>query len=267
MREMPSGTVTFLFTDVEASTRLWQEQPDAARRAFARHDAVLHEAIASHHGRVFKTVGDAFCAAFWSAPDALRAAMDAQRSLQADTVGGHASLWVRMAIHSGQAEEHGGDYTGPTLARCARLLDVCHGGQVLLTLVAHELVRDGLPSGAALQDLAEHQLRDLARAERIYQLIAPGLRAGFPPLASMDASRHNLPVQLTTFVGREGQVADVARLLARHRLVTLTGVGGAGKTRLALQLAAESLDQFADGVWLVDLAPAVDEPAVVQRTA
>jgi predicted ATPase/DNA-binding SARP family transcriptional activator len=251
------ATVTFLFTDIEGSSRLWEEHPEAMRDALARHEALLLHVIEANEGAVFKTMGDQVCAAFATAPAALAAALAAQRALGGSRVSGvggregesssdtrHPTpysllpLKVRMALHTGAAEERDGDYLGPTLNRVARLLAAAHGEQVLLSLAAAELVRDALPEGASLHDLGPHHLKDLSRPEQVFQLVTPDLRADFPPLRSLAAFAHNLPLQLTSFIGREDQMAEVQQLLASHRLVTLTGAGGCGKTRLALQVGA-----------------------------
>ena len=264
--ELPTGTVTFLFTDIEGSARLWDEHPEEMRPALARHEALLHEAIGAHEGYVFHTAGDAFCVVFARATDALAAALDAQRALQAEpwAVG---PLGVRMALHTGEAEERGGDYFGPPLNRCSRILSAGHGGQVLLSRTSAHLVREALPSGAELKPLGEHRLRDLAQPEGIFQLLHLGLPSEFPPLRSLAAFTHNLPIQLTSFIGREQELAEVKRLLGTTHLLTLTGTGGAGKTRLALQAGADLLDEYPDGVWLVELAALVEASLVPQAVA
>src|SRR5579884_1453224 len=275
MSPLPEGTATFLFTDIEGSTRLWERAPEAMREALARHDALLREAVEAHRGHVFKTIGDAFCAVFAAAPDALVAALAAQRELAgmvvraASEVSGTAAeemgLRVRMAVHAGTAQARDGDYFGPTLNRIARLLAVGHGGQVLLSQAACDLLGDALPSQAGLRDLGSHRLKDLQQPEHIYQLLHPDLPADFPPLRSLSPETTNLPVQLTSFIGREKEMEEIKRLLSRTRLLTLTGSGGCGKTRLAAQVGADLLADFADGVWLVELA-AIADPALVPQT-
>jgi predicted ATPase/class 3 adenylate cyclase len=250
----PTGTVTFLFTDIEGSTRLWEEHPDAMRAALARHDLVVRAAIGAHGGYVFATGGDGFGAAFGRAVDALATARAAQAALAAEGWPESAALHVRMGVHTGEAEERCGDYFGPAVNRAARLTAIAHGGQVLVSQVTGGLVVNDLRDGGSLVDLGEQRLRDLSRPERVFQLVAPGLREGFPPLTF----RGNLPVQLTSFVGRDEDLAGVAKALTKSRLVTLTGVGGVGKTRLAVQIAAELLPRFADGAWLCELAATND---------
>ncbi len=267
MRDPPAGIVTFLFTDIEGSTRLWERVPGAMQTALARHDAILRETIESHGGRVFKTVGDAFLTVFGSVADAVGAALDGQRALGAEPWGETGPLRVRMAIHAGPAEEREGDYLGPTLNRLARLVSAGRGTQTLLSEVARDLVRAALPDGASLRDLGSHRLRDLQRPEHIYQLLHADLPADFPPPRTLDALPNNLPVQLTSFIGREREIAEVRRILSRARLVTLTGVGGSGKTRLAQQVAVDLLEEFTDGVWHVELGTISDLGLVPQTVA
>jgi predicted ATPase/class 3 adenylate cyclase len=264
---LPTGTVTFLFTDIEGSTRLWEQHPEAMRAALARHDALLRHAIGTYGGRVFKSMGDAFCAAFATAPEALVAALSGQRALQAEAWNETGPLQVRMALHTGAAEERDGDYFGPPLNRVARLLEAGRGGQILLSLATQELARDRLPEGASLRDLGEHRLKDLVRPERIFQLLAPDLPADFARLRTLDTHPQNLPLQPTPLIGREREVEAVRDLLRREevRLLTFTGAGGTGKTRLALQVAADLLDDFADGVFFVVLAP-ISDPELVAVT-
>jgi class 3 adenylate cyclase len=238
--DLPTGTVTFLFTDIEGSTRLLETRPEAMHPALARHDALARGAIEGHGGRVFKTIGDAFCAAFATAPDAVAAALALQRALlrAADPP---MPFRVRIALHSGAAEARDNDYFGASLSRAARLRDAAHGGQTLLTLATVELARDALPNGADLKDLGAHRLRDVQRPEHVFQLVHPDLPPDdFPPLRTLDNLPNNLPRQLTSFIGREKELADVRRLLETACLLTLTGAGGAGKTRLALQAGADA---------------------------
>jgi predicted ATPase/class 3 adenylate cyclase len=267
MSELPTGTVAFLFTDVEGSTGLWESRPEAARAAMARHDDLLRQAIEAHDGRVFKTLGDGFCAAFATATDALAAALSAQLAVHAEDWGEPGPLRVRMAVHAGAAEVREGDYAGSALNRVSRLLSAGHGGQTLFSQTAYDLVQGSSPEGITLRDLGAHSLKDLQQPLQVFQLVHPALPADFPPLRSLDVLPNNLPPQLTSFVGREQEMGEVRRLLSGTRLLTLTGAGGTGKTRLALQVAAELLDEFPDGVWLVDLATLVDPSLVAQSVA
>jgi class 3 adenylate cyclase len=267
MTGLPTGTVTFLFTDVEGSTRLWERDPEAMSQALARHDELLREAVEIRGGFVFKTVGDAFYAAFSTAAEAVEAALDAQKFLLSEEWEETGPLKVRVVLHTGMAEERNGDYFGPTINRAARLLSTGHGGQVLLSLSTQELVRDQLPLGAELRDLGVRRLKDLSRPEHVFQLTDPELPSSFPPLKTLDVRLNNLPIQPTPLLGREREVAEIADLLRREdvRLLTLTGTGGTGKTRLALQSAAELIDEFEDGVFFVALAP-IGDPELVAST-
>ena len=260
MPELPGGTVTFLLTDVEGSTRRWELEPVAMRSAIAHHDSVLAQAVAAAGGTLIKSrgEGDSAFAVFGRATDAVTAAAHAQRELAAAASG----LSVRMALHTGEAELRDGDYFGTAVNRCARLRAIANGGQVLLSRPTHDVVRDELPAGLRLLDLGEHRLRDLAHPERVFQLEGPGLASAFPPLRSLGSFPTNLPVQLSSFVGRTRDIEEVTRLLDRSRLVTLSGAAGCGKTRLAIQVAAERVDDYPDGAWLVELA-AVSDPALV----
>jgi class 3 adenylate cyclase len=209
MPELPTGTVTFLFTDIEGSTTRWEHHPEAMRAALARHDAMLRSVITDHGGFVFKTVGDAVCAAFAVAADAVAAAVAAQRAVAAEEWGEVGPLRVRMALHTGAAQSRDQDYFGPTLNRVARLLSTGYGGQALLSAATQELARDGLPEGVSLRDLGEHALKDLLRSEHVYQLTGPDLLGDFPALKSLSRHLHNLPMQPTPLIGREHEVASV----------------------------------------------------------
>ncbi len=269
MREIPSGTVTFLFTDIEGSTQRWEHNPDRMRVILARHDAIMNGAIAAHDGVVFKTVGDAFYAAFTNVPAALDAALAAQYALFAEDWGEGESLRVRMALHTGSVEAKDGDYFGRPLNRVARLLSAGHGGQTLVSGVTEELSRDSLPPGVSLRDMGEARLKDLLRPERIYQIVAPDLPTEFAPLKTLDPLRTNLPSQANMLVGREREAKEVIALLRRDdvHLLTLTGPGGTGKTRLGLQVAAEVVDAFPHGVFFVPLADVRDPTRVVSQIA
>ena len=269
MFALPSGTVTFLFTDVEGSTRLLERHPEAFRSALGQHHAILHEAVEQNGGSVFETVGDAVYAAFSSPRDAVEAALQAQRDLQGVSGGEGDPLRVRMGLHTGEVERQGEHYFGPALYRCARLTNAAHGAQVLLSSATAELVRDTLPAATGLRDLGEHRLKDLQRPERIFQLAAPGLPVDFPPLRTLESFPNNLPVQPTPLIGREREVAT-ARGLLQHpetRLLTLTGPGGVGKTRLGLQIAADALREFRDGTFFIDLASVMSADLVIPSIA
>jgi predicted ATPase/class 3 adenylate cyclase len=268
--EFPSGTVTFLFTDIEGSTALWEEHRETMRVAVDRHLALLGEAIAAHGGVHFKTVGDAVQAAFHTAPDALAAALDGQRAILAEP-------WpdetgpprVRMALHAGTAIPSDGDYLAPALNRLARMMGTGHGGQVLASEAVRRLLAGDVPAGVSLRSLGAHALRDLHDPEDIFQIVAPGLPDDFPPLRSLPRHPTNLATPPTSLIGRDDELATIARLMQDQatRLVTLTGPGGSGKTRLAIEIAGEVLDGFPDGVYFVDLSPLRDPSLVVARIA
>jgi predicted ATPase/class 3 adenylate cyclase len=249
---------TFLLTDIAGSTRLWEEHGDAMGAALAIHDELLRAAITSNGGVVVKTMGDGMLAVFDRAISALDAALDAQRALRDTAWGPTGPLRVRMAVHSGTAESREGDFFGQALNRDARILAIGHGGQVLLSAVATALTRDRLPHGVELLDLGSHRLRDLDRPEQVFQVAAADLQRNFPPLRSLSTRRSNLPVPLTSFVGRQHELAEVDRLIERNRLVTLIGTGGTGKTRLMIEVAGRATQRFEDGVWLAELAPLAD---------
>jgi len=253
---------TFLITDIEGSTRLWEEHAAAMGEALARHDRRLREAIGGAGGSIIKTTGDGVLAIFESPPAAVEAALAAQRGLRSEGWGELGSLRVRMAIHAGVAESRDDDYFGPALNRVARILAIGHGDQVICSAVAAVLARDRLPVDVELRDLGSHRLRDLDRPEQVFQVVVPDLPREFPPLRSVSAGRSNLPVQLTSFIGREKELSEIAQLLDRHRLVTLIGVGGTGKTRLMLEAATRAAGRYVDGVWLAELA-SLSEPSQI----
>jgi predicted ATPase/class 3 adenylate cyclase len=262
---LPAETLTFLFTDIEGSSALWEKQPQAMQAALTRHDTLLRQAIEAHGGKVFKAVGDGFYAAFPTAEGALESALEAQKALKAEKwpqITGE--LRVRMALHSGSATERDKDYFGQALNRTARLLSAGHGGQILLSLACAELLRDHLPEEVSLRELGLYRLKDLIRPELIFQVVAPELPDQFLPLKTMESYQHNLPVQLTSFIGREKEIEQVKQLLFSTHLLTLTGAGGVGKTRLALQAGADLVESFKEGVWLVELAPLTDSALVAQ---
>jgi predicted ATPase len=265
MPEMPSGTVTFLYTDIEGSTERWELNRAVMAAAVARHIELLDAAIQAHGGIHFKTVGDAVQAAFPTAPQAVAAAADSQLSLLAEDWGAVGPLQVRMALHAGEAiPDARGDYLAAPLNRLSRLLATGYGGQILLSQAVQQLTRGALPPGVNLRELGEHRLRDLLEPERVYQLLHPDFPADFPPLKSLEIRPNNLPLQPTPFLGREQEVEHVVEILNRPdvRFLTLTGPGGTGKTRLALQIAAESLEEFRDGVFFVPLASLTDPKLV-----
>jgi predicted ATPase/class 3 adenylate cyclase len=264
MPEQPTGTVTFLFTDIEGSTRLWQEHPDAMRGALARHDELIRDAIEGRGGYVVKTTGDGFHAAFGDPAVAVGAAIDAQRALLAEPWGLPQPIQVRMGVHTGAVESREGDYYGPAVNKAARLMGAAHGGQIVLSHATEQLLA---PEQVELVDLGVHALRDLSHPERVFQVGHPDLARDFPSLASMDVFEGNLPVQGSTFVGRESDLARVLSLLDDARMVTLVGTGGVGKTRLAVQVAAEAAPRFPDGAWFCELAAAEDADGMVQVVA
>ena len=262
MSELPTGTVTLLLADVEGSTRLWETQPDATKAAVERLDQTLSDAVAAHHGvrPVEQGEGDSFVIAFARAADAVGCALELQRASLAP-------IKLRIGLHTGDVQlRDEGNYIGPTINRTARLRDLAHGGQTVLSGATEPLVIDQLPEGVTLADLGTHPLRDLPRPERVVQLCHPDLHNDFPPLRTANAvAADRLPAQLTSFIGRQSQIKDIREALGENRLVTLTGAGGAGKTRLAIQVAAIMATEFADGIWYVDLAPLTD-PDVVPVT-
>ena len=265
--QAPFAVATFLFTDIEGSTRLWEQQPDQMRPALACHDAIVRGAVESNRGAVVKMIGDGAHAVFEDPLDAVAATLRLQQGL-ADPQATHGiALRVRCGLHVGVVERRDNDFFGTVLNRAARIMGTAHGGQVLLSQAVATLVGDRLPAGVALRDLGAVRLRDLASAEHVYQLVHPQLRNDFPPLRSLEATPNNLPQQMTSFVGRERDLAQVGKLLLATRLLTLCGVGGLGKTRLSLQLAADAIDRFADGVWFVELAPLTDASRVPQTVA
>jgi predicted ATPase/class 3 adenylate cyclase len=259
-----SGTVTLLFTDIVGSTGLWETRPDAMSAALTRHDSLMRTAITSSDGVVFKTIGDAFCAAFADAGAAVAGALAAQRALAAESWPDGLAVRVRMGLHSGVCEERDGDYFGPTVNRVARLAAVAHGGQVVLSESAARLARDTLPRDTRFKDLGRHRLKDLTLPEHVFQLEADDVPSQFPPLRSLGNLElgNNLPIQLTSFVGRRPELSEIRRLLGASRLVTITGVGGCGKTRTAIEALTDT-----DGVWYIDLAPLTDPGFVAGQLA
>ena len=266
MASNPTGIVTFLFTDIEGSTKTAREFPEIWDTLRSRHDQILREAIESNNGFIFQIVGDAFCAAFQDIGEAVHAAVESQIALNHENWG-NAPIKVRMGIHTGQAElQESGLYHGYlTLSYVQRLMSVGHGGQVLISLATQELIQHELAEDVTLRDMGERLLKDMARPEHIYQLVIANLPSDFPPIKTLDVVRHNIPAQMTSFIGRKKEMAEIKQILLEHRLVTLTGSGGVGKSRLSLRVGSECLDQFPNGVWLMELAP-VTNPALIPQT-
>jgi predicted ATPase/class 3 adenylate cyclase len=266
MPRKPSGTVTFLLTDIEASTDLLQRLGDDRYvGVLADHRRLLRAAVAEEGGEEIGTQGDAVLFVFPGARDAVAAAVTAQQAILKHPWPEGVTPRVRMALHTGEPISAGDEYVGLDVHRAARICAAGHGGQILLSLTTNALVKDSLPPGVDLLDLGRHRLKDLQQPETIFQVVHTDLPAEFPPLRSLDAFPNNLPRQLTSFVGRAREIVEVKRLLSTTALLTLTGPGGCGKTRLALQVAAELIDEYADGVWLVELAGLI-EPALVPHS-
>ena len=265
----PKATTTFLLTDVEGSTRLWEANPSAMSEAMARHDAIVQHSIAQHGGELIRSrgEGDSAFAVFRGAGLAVVAAVHLQRALLTEAWPQGTAIRVRAALHTGESEFRAGDYYGSAVNRCARLRAIAHGGQVVVSRASRDLVADHLPEGVEFRDLGRHLLKDLADPEQVFQLCHPDLPDEFPPLRGLEVLAHNLPVQLTSFIGRAEAMSEVKQLLRQNRLVTLTGTGGCGKTRLALQVGAEVLEDHPEGVWFVELAAVSDPGAVPQAIA
>jgi class 3 adenylate cyclase len=265
MTGLPTGAVTFLFTDIGGSTHFLQDRGDAGYgQALADHSRLLRDAFELRRGHEVDTQGDGFLIAFQSARDAVAAAVAAQRALAAHRWPNDCPVRVRMGLHTGEAMLAESGYVGLDVHRAARICSAGYGGQILLSEATRAIVEGRLSDGMTLRDLGEHRLKDLARPHRLFQIVVPDLPADFPPLKALDVLSNNLPGQLTSFIGREREKREVRRLLSASRCLTLTGSGGAGKTRLALQVAAEALEGFPDGVWLVELA-ALSDPTLVPQ--
>ena len=263
----PFAVTTILFTDIEGSTRLWEQDRARMSVTLAGHDAVARTAVEGNRGEIVKMTGDGMFAAFSDASDALNASLALQRSLADPATTNGVALRVRCGLHAGIVERRDNDFFGPTVNRAARIMGAAHGGQVLLSQAIADRVRESLPAAVSLRDLGSVRLKDLATPEHVYQVVHPELRHEFPALRSLEATPNNLPQQMTSFIGRERELSEVGAMLGQHRLLTLLGAGGLGKTRLSLQLGADVLDDFADGVWLVELAPSTDERMVAQAVA
>lgn len=265
--ELQTGVVTFLFTDIVGSTRLWDRATERMRFALERHDARGRAVVEENHGSIVKHTGDGFLAIFDNPLDALIASLAFQQSIEDRSATSGLPLEVRCGMHAGTVERRANDYFGPAVNHAQRVMDAAHGGQILLSQAVASLVEDRLPAGVALRDLGAVRLRDLTRAQHVYQVVDPRLRQQFPPLRSLEATPNNLPLQVTSFIGRERELQALSQLLQRARLLTLVGTGGIGKTRLLLQLAANLLDRYPDGVWYVDLAAIDDASLVVNALA
>ena len=266
--QLPSGTVTFLLTDLEGSTRMWEQDPEAMKAAMTRHDELLEKSVAAHRGYVFARMGDGMAATFATARDAVSAASAFQQALGGEPWRTASPLRARVGLHTDEAvivDDTG--YASLPINRCSRLMSAAHGGQIVLSGTTQALVGDQLPDGLALLDLGEHRLRDLGIPTRVFQLNHDGDYEEFPPLRSLDSFPGNLPAQVTSFIGRQAEVARVIAALADSRVVTLTGVGGVGKTRLAIQVAADLLPRYREGVWLVELAPVTEQGGVAEAIA
>ena len=261
------GVVTFLFTDIERSTRLWEQEPERMRPALARHDEIAKAAVERHHGAIVKMAGDGIHAAFNDPLDAIGATLELQQALADPETPGGIALRIRCGLHAGVDERRDNDFFGRAVNRAARITSVAHGGQVLLSEAVAILLRERLPADVSLRDLGSVRLRDLAGPERIYQVVHPKLRVDFPALRALESTPNNLPQQVTSFIGRERELDEIAKSLGKTRLLTLLGMGGIGKTRLSLQVAADVLDDFPDGVWFVELAPLTDAQLVPEAVA
>lgn len=272
MDTLPTGTVTFLLTDIEGSTRLWQEKPQVMAISHPRHDAILRQAIEAHHGYVYQIIGDSFCAAFHNAFDGLCATLYAQLALHSEAWGESGEIRVRMGLHTGSAEistdgSQGYTEAYTTLATTQRVMSAAHGGQVLISQTTYDLIGDHMPENVSLRNMGEHRLKDLRAPLRLYQVNAPDLPQDFPPIKSLETQPNNLPTQLTSFIGREKEIAEIKALLNSSRLVTLTGSGGTGKTRLAQEVAADVISAFPQGVWLIELATLTDPTQIIPALA
>src|SRR5713101_372599 len=269
MAALPEGTLTFLLTDLVGSTRIWESAPAAMRDAMARHDRIVAGCLQRHRGIEVPSgrAGDSILAVFRSAMDAGTSAIALQSDFAREQWPAAVRLEVRVALHSGEAELRQGQYYGLVLNRCARLLATCHGGQILLSTATAQLLVDELPPRVELRDLGLHRLKDLTRPEHVFQLVDVDHPREFPPLRSLTRRLSNLPVQLTAFIGRETELRELTDLHRQARMLTLTGPGGAGKTRLALQLASDVSTEHVDGVWLIELDPITDPLVVPQVIA
>jgi len=257
-----SGMTTLLFTDIEGSTRLWEQEGERMSLALAQHDALARTAVESNHGSVVKMTGDGMYAAFADPVDGINATVSLQQALQDPAATNSIAFRVRYGLHLGVVERREDDLFGSPVNRAARIMKAAHGGQILLSQAIVDHVRGRLPPLISLRDLGSVRLRDLATSENVYQLLHPDLRQDFPALRSLEATPNNLPQQVTSFVGRQHELAEASVMLDGTRLLTLLGMGVLGKTRLSLQMAADALEKYPDGVWFIDLAP-IKDPALV----
>src|SRR5215467_10289023 len=262
-----SGVTTLLFTDIEASTRLWEQEGERMSRALAQHDALSRSAVERHRGAVVKMTGDGMYAAFGHPLDAIHTTVELQQALNDPSATSGIVFKLRYGLHLGVVERRDEDLFGSPVNRAARIMKAAHGGQILLSQAVVDYVRDRLPAAVSLRDLGAVRLRDLATSEHVYQLLHPQLRQDFPALRSLEATPNNLPQQVTSFVGRQRELAEAKGMLDGARLLTLLGMGGLGKTRLSLQIAADVLEKYPDGVWFIDLAPIKDPALVPNATA
>lgn len=263
----PAQVTTFLFTDIEGSTRLWEQKPQEMSRALKHHDAISRAAVESNRGVVVKMVGDGLYAAFADPLDGINATLALQEALADPASTEGVPLHVRCGLHLGLVEQRDNDFFGPPVNRSARIMAAAHGGQILVSQAVAERIEDRLPEGVQLRELGAVRLKDLSSPERVYQLLHPKLRQDFPALRSLESTPNNLPQQLTSFIGREHDLEELERLLQGSRLLSLVGMGGLGKTRLSLQVAADALDNFPDGAWFIDLAPIRDAALVTSLIA
>ncbi len=262
-----SLNLTFLFTDIEGSTSKWEEQPEQMAQAVGSHDALLREFVQAHHGRIVKTTGDGIYAAFQTPADGIAAVVAIQLGLLDPAATAGMGLRIRCGLHSGPVQARDNDYFGSTVNRTARIMNAAHGGQILVSQALAEQLRDVLPADTSLKELGSVRLKGLATAEAVYQVVHPGLHQNFPALRELEATPNNLPQQLTSFVGRERERAEVEEMLTSTRLLTLLGMGGLGKTRLSLQIGATVMDAYPDGVWFIDLQTIRDDTLVASETA
>jgi class 3 adenylate cyclase len=262
-----SHVYTILFTDIEGSTRLWEQEGERMAAALAEHDARAHAAVERNHGTIVKTTGDGLYAVFSDTLDAVNGAVQLQQALVDPAVTSGIPVRVRCGLHLGVVERRNNDFFGSPVNRTARIMSVAHGGQIIVSEAVVDEIRERLPVPITLRDLGSVRLKDLSTPEHVYQVLHPDLRQDFPALRSLEATPNNLPQQLTSFIGREHEVAKVEELLKTTRLLTLLGMGGLGKTRLSLQIAADTLDEHPYGVWFVDLAPIRDQSLVADTLA